>query len=296
MLDDFKAFVAAAEHSSFTGAAKSLGMTISTMSRRVQELESHLGVELFHRTSQGLSLTSVGEMYFQECAVFINELNIRIDNLQKSLNSVEGSLTVAMPTNIGSGPLNDFWERFFHRYPQITLRIHLADPREEMPPIPVDIGVQSGSRPNSLLIQERIGSVPSVLVASRDFASVGLEDIESLRECPSVAADLFNEWRLANGDYQETVAKQHVHTSNDMTVVMSLVKAGAGIALLPLSIVHHELESGSLKHVLPQWSGQSRELFWIWPYQRTLSTRAKCFKSELEEFLAEQAWFCGSSK
>ncbi|GAA5509710.1 LysR family transcriptional regulator [Novipirellula caenicola] len=222
MLDNFKAFVAAAEHGSFTSAARSMGMTISTMSRRVHELESHLGVELFHRSTQGLSLTITGKTYFQECASFIHELNTRLDNLQKSITSMEGKLTVAMPTNIGSGPLNEFWERFATRYPQIVLRIHLTDPLDDMSLVPVDIGIQSGTRRNSPLVQKRIGAITPVIVASSTFSGEIPSEIEALNQCPSVAADLFSEWKLVNGDRNEVVQKQHVHTSNDMNVIVSL--------------------------------------------------------------------------
>ncbi|GAA5509435.1 LysR substrate-binding domain-containing protein [Novipirellula caenicola] len=76
-----------------------------------------------------------------------------------------------------------------------------------------------------------------------------------------------------------------------MVFRQSLVRSGAGIALLPLSIIQHEIKSGALKRVLHQWSGQPREIFLIWPYQRTLSVRAKCFQEELLAFLDEQTWF-----
>lgn len=291
MLDNFKAFIAAAEHGSFTNAARANGMTISTMSRRVQDLEAHLGAELFHRSPQGLSLTITGEAYYRECAVFINEVSTRIDDLQKSINSMEGTLTVALPANFGSGPLDPFWEQFAARYPQIMLKIHLTDPLEDAGAIPIDIGIQSGSRLNSHLLQERIGSITPVLVGSPNCSDTLPSSIESLEECVSVAADIFSEWSLSNGERCEVLKKRHLHTSNDMNVIVRLVKAGAGIALLPLSIVQKEIERGNLKHILPQWTGQPREMFLIRPYQRTQSIRAETFQDELLAFLSESPWF-----
>ena len=80
-----------------------------------------------------------------------------------------------------------------------------------------------------------------------------------------------------------------------MSVTLSLVKAGAGVALLPLSMVHTDIEQGRLVHLLPQWSGKPRLIYLIWPYQRTLSIRAKLFQKELLEFLGTQQWFSASS-
>lgn len=127
MLDHLKTFIVAAEHPSFSSAAAALGLPVSTVSRRVSELESQLGAELFHRSNKGLTLTNTGETYFQECAGFIKELDTRITNLHNSINSLSGSLTVVAPINIGSGPLDEFWKQFVARHPQIALNVQLVD-------------------------------------------------------------------------------------------------------------------------------------------------------------------------
>lgn len=291
MLDNLKVFISAAEQQSLTSAAAELGMTIATVSRRVHELEQQLRCELFHRSNRGLTLTPSGQSYYEETADFIHELDLRLLNLDRSLNSLEGELRVMAPTNIGNGPLNQFWRAFVENNPGISLNILLGDPDDDVIANQVDIAIRSGPQKNSSLIQQKIGTITPVLVASSASTDFRPEEISNLDLFPSIAAQLFSEWRLSNGDEERLFHKRHNHISNDMAVTLNLVKAGAGIALLPMSMVYHEIESGALTRILPSWSGVPREISLLWPKKRTLSARSKKFREELIEFLKNQDWF-----
>lgn len=288
MLDNLKIFVAAAEQQSLTGAAASLRMTIATVSRRVYELEQGLGCELFHRSNKGLTLTLAGKSYYEEVADFIHELDLRLLNLDKSLNSLEGELRVMAPTNIGSGPLDKFWQSFVTNNSDICLNVVLGDPADAVIPQQIDIAIRSGPQQNSSLIQRLIGTITTVLVTSSTHVP---KDISELESFPSIAAQLFSDWHLVKNGEKQSFHKMHKHISNDMNVTLNLVKAGAGIALLPMSMVYSELESGELKRVLPEWSGLPRDIFLLWPNKRVLSARAKRFGDELTVFLQSQNWF-----
>ena len=291
MLDNLKIFIAVAEQQSLTSGAEHLGMTIATVSRRISELEVKLGCELFHRSNKGLSLTQAGQAYYDETADFVHELNSRLSNLENTLNSLEGELKIMAPTNIGSGPLNNFWRSFALNNPHISLNICLGDPDKDVIANQVDIAIRSGPQQNSSLIQNKLGKIHSVLVVSPDYQNLLPETINQLDFHPSIAAQLFKNWELEKGPEKFVLSKKHEHISNDMNVTLNLVKAGAGIALLPMSIVHEDIKKGKLIQVLSPWEGAQREISLLWPQKRTLSKRALKFKEELIAFLAEQPWF-----
>lgn len=291
MLDNLRIFITAADQLSLTSAAAELGMTIATVSRRVQELEQQLQCELFHRSNRGLTLTPYGQAYYAETADFIRKLELRLLNLDKSLNSLEGELRVMAPTNIGSGPLDAFWCAFVANNRRISLNVLLGDPDDDVIANQVDIAIRSGPQQNSSLIQQKIGTITPVLVASPSFAQPLPTDLDDVMSLPSIAAPLFSEWRLRNGDEEHWLAKKHTHISNDMAVALNLVKAGAGIALLPLSMVSAEINNGNVIQIVPQWHGVPREISLLWPKKRTLSARARKFRDELIEFLRSQDWF-----
>lgn len=290
MLDNLRVFVTAAEQRSLTRAAAQLAMTVATVSRRVSELEQQLQCELFHRSNKGLILTPAGQSYYDETADFIHELDLRLCNLDQSLNSLHGELRIMAPTNIGSGPLDRFWRSFAERYPQISLQVKLGDPDDDVMASQVDIAIRSGPQQNSSLIQRRLGTIEPVLVAGCELGYPIPRNLGELNQRPSVAVYMFSDWHLHNGQQQIRVNKKHNHLSNDMNFALNLVRAGAGIALLPRSMVQSALDSGELIQVLPEWKGTAREISLLWPQKRTLSVRARLFRDELMHFLQQQNW------
>lgn len=290
MLDNLRVFITAAEQRSLTRTAAHLAMTVATVSRRVSELEQQLQCELFHRSNKGLMLTPAGQSYYDETADFIHELDLRLCNLDQSLNSLQGELRIMAPTNIGSGPLDPFWRSFTERYPQISLQVKLGDPDDDVIASQVDIAIRSGPQQNSSLIQRRVGTIEPVLVAGKDSCYPSPSHLGELELCPSVAVHMFSDWHLYNGQQQTRVNKKHNHVSNDMNFALNLVRAGAGIALLPRSMVQSELDCGELIPILPEWTGAAREISLLWPQKRTLSVRARLFRDELIDFLQQQNW------
>ncbi|WP_447043438.1 LysR family transcriptional regulator [Vreelandella sp. H-I2] len=291
-LDDLNIFIVAANQRSLTAAAASLKMTIATVSRRISALEATLGVELLYRSTKGLTLTPHGESYYRECEELVLALDQRILNLDQTLHSLSGPLKVMAPVNLGNGPLDAFWRYFIHHYPEIALTIELDNNIVDIRDQQADIALRSGPQKDSTLIQKYLGYIEPVLVASPTMKHSLPSTITELATCPSVAAKMFSEWQLFNQDGRQHVChKQHFHLSNDMSIVLNLTKAGAGVSLMPASMVANSLETKELTRVLPAWQGRHREIFLVWPSRRSLSARAKMFRSELIEFLSHQTWF-----
>tara|TARA_R110002012_G_scaffold18226_6_gene67135 strand:- start:3128 stop:4030 length:903 start_codon:yes stop_codon:yes gene_type:complete len=291
-LDDLNIFIVAANQHSLTAAAAKLNMTIATVSRRISSLEATLGVELLHRSTKGLTLTPHGESYYRECEELVLALDQRILDLDQTLHSLSGPLKVMAPVNLGSGPLDAFWRQFIHCHPEIALTIELdnnvADIRDQQ----ADIALRSGPQKDSTLIQKHLGYIEPILVASPTMQFPLPRTIDELAGCPSVAARMFSEWQLFNQEgHQQTCHQQHFHLSNDMNIVLNLTKAGAGVSLMPASMVANSLQRGELVRVLPEWRGRNRDIFLVWPSRRSLSARAKLFRSELSGFLSQQTWF-----
>ncbi|MDX5977133.1 LysR family transcriptional regulator [Vreelandella alkaliphila] len=291
-LDDLNIFIVAANQRSLTATAATLKMTIATVSRRISALEATLGVELLHRSTKGLTLTPQGESYFRECEELVLALDQRISDLDQTLYSLSGPLKVMAPVNLGSGPLDAFWRHFIDRYPEIALTIELDNNVVDIRDHQADIALRSGPQKDSTLIQKHLGYIEPILVASPSMKHPLPSTIKELQACPSVAAKMFSDWLLFHHDgSQHACHKSHFHISNDMNIVLNLTTSGAGVSLMPASMVANSLQAGELIQVLPEWRGRHREIFLVWPYRRSLSARSKVFRSELIEFLSRQSWF-----
>lgn len=239
-------------------------------------------------------MTREGQAYFDGCADYVRSLQHRLENLNGALNSLSGPIRVLAPTNFAVGPLDDFWKKFVTEYPGIELSVEVSNEFVDLRQARADLAIRIGPMPDSSLIQKRLGHIPTLLV----FSSGGLENrhspqtLDELRDSPTVASRMISDWDLTSTSGEKTSLRgKHKYVANDLNMAVTLVKSGAGIALLPLSQVARDLDSGELVRVLPQWSGQNRDVHLIWPHRRALSARAKVFIATLEAFLGSQPWF-----
>jgi len=291
MLDNLKVFVVCVQAGSLSRAAEQVDMTVATVSRRLDILEDTLGCQLLNRSPRGVSLTPRGEIYYTECAELIAALDQRLFNLDRTLNSLAGPLKVLAPTNLACGVLAPFWRDFIQRYPEIQLTLNVSNFREDMIASRADLAIRVGPQPDSGLRQKKLGHTTTLLVAAASKTDLPL-DLTDLEQCPSIASNLIQQWHLTS-DCGEIVKlnKQHQHISDDLNVVMNLVQAGAGIAMLPSSMVYQLLEEGELQQVMSDWQGPIREVYLVWPHKHSLSARARVLQSELIRFLQQQSWF-----
>jgi DNA-binding transcriptional LysR family regulator len=294
MLDELQVFIVAVEEGSLTSAAARMNLTVATVSRRISALEDHLGCRLLHRSPRGLTMTSEGQAYFDECAEYVRSLHHRLKNLNEARNSLSGPLRVLAPTNFAVGPLDEFWRAFVTRYPDIELAVEVSNEFIDLKHAQADMAIRIGPQPDSSLIQKRLGCIWTVLVAKPGAFGDGssLQAPDDLRNHPTVASRMISDWELANAaGEQVSLREKHKYVANDLSMATTLVKSGAGIALLPLSQVAGDLETGELMRVLPEWFGQNRDVHLIWPYRRVLSVRARVFMAMLEDFLGTRSWF-----
>src|SRR5512145_2382601 len=107
-LDNIVIFVKVAQYESINRAARSLGMPISTVSRRLSVLESQLGVTLLRRTTRRVSLTAQGRDYFNQCQEPLSQLEEAERVLTQTQRKPEGMLKISIPVGLGQRPFLEF--------------------------------------------------------------------------------------------------------------------------------------------------------------------------------------------
>lgn len=292
MLDALHLFITAVEEGSVTAAAQRTGLTIATASRRLSALEQQLGCRLLHRSPRGLTLTREGQAYFDECSGHVRALNHRLDNLGTALHSLAGPLKVLAPTNFATGPLDNFWPDFIALYPDIELTVEMSNDVADLLHTQADLAIRIGPQADSSLIQRYLGAIPTVLAASPSLPGLAaLQTPADIQRHTTVTSRAIADWHLtSNANEQATLHIQHKHVVNDLALVATLVRAGAGLALLPLSQIWDDLATGKLVRVLPEWAGQRRDIYLIRPHRLSSSARAQVFMERLTAFLPTQPW------
>jgi DNA-binding transcriptional LysR family regulator len=287
-LEDIGTFVEAAEAGSLTGAARTLGVPKSTVSRRIARLEEELGLELIRRSSRTFHLTEAGEALFRRSAPALRDIAEAKHLLQDAGTEPAGDLRVTAPIDIGSAPpFVHFCVAFHVAYPKVRLSVDLTDRFVDIVAEGFDLAFRLHVQPledRTSLKVRHLGPLTIGLYASPAYlARAG----RPLDPGALVEHDVVGVQRMGTderfplrriGDTEVTpFAVRASLLTNSMTFVPSAVEAGAGIGLVPDMIARGLVANGTLVRVLDDWEVPPATLSLLWPVSRLLSPRLRAF-------------------
>jgi len=151
---------------SFSAASRDLGVPLATVSRKVNELERHLGTRLLVRTTRKVALTDAGAAYVAATRRILDELDETERVAAGEFHVPRGELIVTAPVFFGRLHILPVVTEFLAAYPQINVRLLLADRNLHLIEEHVDMAVRIGSLPDSTMIATRVGSMRTVVCAS----------------------------------------------------------------------------------------------------------------------------------
>ncbi len=268
-LDDLRLFWVVARLGSFTKAAEHLTMPVSTLSRRIAQLEGRLAIRLLHRDAHRLSLTEIGLRYLDRCDPLFQELNTISSELHDELHVPRGRLRIAAPITVAQQWLGDSLSRFLLQYPHIQLDVTLSNNNIDLMDSGIDLAIRAGEQQTQEWIARPLGQVAMLLCAGRQLAvSLALTHPGQLDSVPLVWSRPVRVWRLQDpqsGQTQEYRPSVTVRLAvDDMATAAHAVAAGLGVGLLPYYLMAPWLNSGAVVPVLAPWQGLPRPLYLLY--------------------------------
>jgi DNA-binding transcriptional LysR family regulator len=285
-LDNILIFVKVAQYESISRAARSLGMPISTVSRRLSLLESQLGTVLLRRTTRKVSLTAQGREYFNQCQEPLRLLQDAERVLTRAQKEPEGTLRISVPVVLGQGSFLDFLSRFLKAWPGIRIDLFITNVFVDLVGDNVDAAIRFGELQDSSVVATRLGRSVRYVVAAPDYLTN--------RHPPSDPADLAHhacvllnaknneaDWDLVSGRRKARVRVRGPISSRDFHSVSAFVYRGHGIGLLPSNYCDRELSAGRLVRLMPKWSSPPIPVFAVYPSRKFIAQRLDTFLKAL---------------
>lgn len=165
-LESMLTLIAAVDAGSLSGASRKLRMPLATVSRKVSELEAHLRTRLVNRTNRRLSLTDAGRAYVAACRRILEDIGEAERAATGEYIAPRGDLVVSAPVVFGRLHVLPVAVEFLRAYPDINLRMTLADRVINLQEDGVDLAVRIGDLPDSSLVATRVGSIRRVVCGS----------------------------------------------------------------------------------------------------------------------------------
>jgi DNA-binding transcriptional LysR family regulator len=270
-LNLLRAFVAVAETSSFSAAAKRLDVPKSSVSRAVKRLEEELGARLVHRTTRSVALSTAGEGLYARVSVRLRDLEQALGDLPEREEEPSGELRVTAAVDFGSVVLADVVAKFVARYPAVRVDMHLSNGLVDLVAEGFDVAFRISMKrlADSSLHAQKLAPLAIGLYASPTYLA--------RRGAPRAPKDLDDhDWvtfrgrrevALASTDGRGTAkaTSQGPVNADDMSFVHMAVRAGAGIGMMPTFLVEADVATGALVRVLPKWNAPVGDLYVVHP-------------------------------
>ncbi len=161
-------FVSVARAKNFSQAALDTGLSAPAVSRAIAQLERHLGIRLFHRTTRRVSLTTEGERLFEMADAGLRLLDDAMDKTRYANEQVQGSIRIAAPRSLGIKLLVHLIAEFQQNHPDVHFDLILEDQFTDLVALKIDVGFRAGTQPDDALIARKLGAMASGPVGARN--------------------------------------------------------------------------------------------------------------------------------
>jgi DNA-binding transcriptional LysR family regulator len=295
-LDDMLAFIAVVDCHSFSAAAERLGVSKSVMSRRLSDLENRLGARLLNRTTRRLSLTEVGQAFYERCSRIVADLDEAERAVADLYAAPRGRLRINAPVSFGVMHLAPAIATFLADHPAIEIDIDLNDRTVDLVNEGYDLAIRIGRLRDSSLIARRLSPSRRVVCASPAYLQrrgmPGTPDDLARHDCLIYTnIPLAEQWQFAiDGEVRPVRVSGRLHASNG-DLLRAAAVAGLGIAVLPTFLVGDLLASGALCCLPFAGPVPDAAVHAIYPQSRHLSPKVRVFVDFLaSRFGPEPYW------
>jgi DNA-binding transcriptional LysR family regulator len=294
-LNEIVVFTKLVETKSFTGAAETLGLPKSTVSRKLAQLEERLGVRLVQRTTRKLALTDIGEAYYARCAQIVADIASAEQLVTDMQASPRGRVRVTSSVDLSSRYLGAMVADFMAAHPEINVELEATDRVVDLIEEGFDVAIRFGPLPESTLIARRLCSVELVLVASPAYlAERGtprqVDDLDEHDHVLFTPASRNQTWMLVRGTDTYEFGRPARFATNNFGAARDVALAGGGIALLSDFMIDDVLATGLLVRVLPEWASRETDVHAVYAARENLPPRLSLFLDHLSKAMNPPPW------
>jgi DNA-binding transcriptional LysR family regulator len=288
-LSEMEAFATVVDQGSYTGAARRLGVSKSSVSKHVSALEERLGATLLHRTTRRISPTEIGLAYYDRARRVLNDAG-EADAIVNAMQSdPSGPLRMSVVTDFGVQHVPTLMGEFLRRFPKVTVDLVLNNRRVDLAAEGFDLAVWVGEPQDPALTARRLCTSRHRLVASPSYFQghgrpMSVEDLNGHRLLHTTAQSGPTGWRLMapNGEVQHVRAPACL-VVNDAQSLLHAATAGLGIAYLPDYVIGTALKDGLLEEALPSLCLREDGIYAVCPATNLTPPKVRA----MVDFLAE---------
>ena len=278
----FLAFACAARHGSFAHAGRELGVTPSTVAKRIARLEAQLGVRLFHRTTRQIALTSEGVTLYARCQQILADIGDLERLAAGTGGEPRGELRLNVPITYGKRVILPVLANVLHQYPAMTADVRFSDQVCDLVGDGLDAAVRIMPLADSRLTSRQVDEQRLVLCASDDYLNRCGQPCEpsqleghSFIVFRSPTSGRERPVQFGVGGQMLELHPVHRMLLDDGEGMVQAACLGMGLAQVPDYIAAQELARGTLRELMPAFRPPPLPIQIVWQGSRLLPARVR---------------------
>ncbi|TCO70794.1 LysR family transcriptional regulator [Rhodovulum euryhalinum] len=291
-LNNIRMFVRVYELENMSAAARDLQVSAAVASSRIAELERHLGIRLFTRTTRSIQPTEQGRIYYPKAVKVLEALEEAEAAVHEVTLNPRGSIFVSAPLGVGRRLIAPNVTQFHEKYPDVHVRLRLSDRRVDVTGEGLDVSFALGDLPDSGLRVRMLGDCPRVLcaapayVARRGMPRTGADLVAEAHDCLLLRFPGSTEfrWTLRTPEGAQKFDVKGPYACDDGDVLTEWALDGRGIVMKPVFDVAEHLASGALVPVCESTPPPDAHLACLFPHKRNQDPKSRLFI----EFMADR--------
>jgi DNA-binding transcriptional LysR family regulator len=281
-LDGMRTYVAVVTEGSFAGAAGRLGMSPQLVSKYVAQLESRLGARLLNRSTRRVSITEVGQAYFERCQQVLADIDEMESAIGESAVAACGTLRINAPMSFGTLHLSQAIADYQKTQPDVSVDLTLDDRVVDIVSEGFDLAIRITDLDESSLVARKLAPVRMVVCGSPDYLRRrGVPETPNELETHHCLGYAYwsgrNRWRFeANGKVLDVKITGRFSANNGDALRLAAI-AGTGLALQPTFIVGNDIRAGRLRPVLENFSIKGLDVYAVYAHRQYLTGKVRTF-------------------
>lgn len=283
-LESLRVFVRVVELGSITSGGRDLRLTPAVASKRIKELEKHLGVRLFNRTTRSLTPTDVGHRFYEESKKVLESIDNAEAVVAQFSDTPRGVISVTAPLGVGRRIIAPLVPTFVEAYPDTEVRMRLSDRKVDILADGLDVAFFVGTPQDSNLKMRKIADCSRVLCAAPDYierfgAPLSPEDLLTGHNCLLLRFPRSPEyfWVLKTADGPRKLEVSGKYDADDSDVLTDWALKGHGIVNKPRFDVEQHLSDGSLVEILSQNPPMPSVFGCLYPHKKLQDPKIRLF-------------------
>lgn len=294
-LNALNSFIAVARHRSFAAAARHLGISTSSLSQSVRQLEARLGVTLLKRTSRTVALTDEGQRLLENAGAAVDQAMESLKTVSVRPGEIAGRVRLSVPAAAVTLVLARLLPRFLERHPKVEVEVQVESRFVNIIAEGLDAGIRLSEAIERDMVQVRLTEPGRFVVAgapsylARRGTPERPQDLLQ-HDCICIRSTLHGAsyaWELERGKKSWRVPVRGAVTTNDTSLMRVLALAGVGLLYLFEPELEDDLRSGRLRLVLEPYAAAVPGFFLYFPSRAQVSPALRAFVDVAREVAAQ---------